>query len=222
MTLNVADNDNTLAEVYILDWRGWLPGSSAQAPGLSTEANPTAADIPAMLRRRLTPVGRALCSMLCELDVARHNIPIIHASQHGDGQRPLDMLDAIAAGDPVSPARFSLSVHNALVGVYSIASNHQGSIAAIAAGGDEWAALLSEARGYLAEGWHQVALVWSDSTVPARYRAAERSAEAPSALALTLSLDASPTARPVSSFSARPSNAVRDQPEYLVHQLMTS
>ncbi|OHV10556.1 beta-ketoacyl synthase chain length factor [Kushneria phosphatilytica] len=174
--------------LYLRDWRAWLPGSTvATDPRIDASERPEAEHIPAMLRRRLTPLGRAVCVMLHALGSDAETLPVLHASRHGDGHRPLDMLDTIASGEGVSPARFSLSVHNAIVGVHSIASGHHAPMAAIAAAGDEFAALLEESLGYLADGQSEVIAVFSDSPLPTRYRAADIAPETPAAVALRFS-----------------------------------
>ncbi|WP_158701063.1 beta-ketoacyl synthase chain length factor [Phytohalomonas tamaricis] len=177
--------------VFLRDWRAWLPvpedASSFDDSRIIESDTPQAANVPAMLRRRLTPLGRAICEMLDMINAGKDNLPIIHASQHGDGHRPLDMLDTIAAGDALSPTRFSLSVHNAILGIYSIAAGHHASMAALAAGGEEFEGLLHETRGYFAEGIDEVAVVLSDSPLPERYRAQAVSATVPSAIVMRLS-----------------------------------
>ncbi|MCM5705004.1 beta-ketoacyl synthase chain length factor [Larsenimonas salina] len=212
------DND-TVGGPIVVDWRGWLPDGSVTDPRVMIEEKPPAHGVPAMLKRRLTPVGRALCDMLGALKAADDEAPIVHASQHGDGQRPLDMLDTIADGEPVSPTRFSLSVHNALAGVYSIAFGHLGSISAISATGEEWPALIQEAEGFLAEGAPRVVIIWSDSTIPGRYRARDRCAEHPSAVAVVLERKGHEPALPARSLSAG-KTAGRAQPDHLINELM--
>ncbi|MFC0266681.1 beta-ketoacyl synthase chain length factor [Kushneria aurantia] len=189
----------TAPELQLLGWRGWLPQRAGRADSgaIMTDERPAAAAVPAMLRRRLTPMGRAVCELLSELDIGAGEVPILHASRHGDGHRPLDMLDTLAAGEPLSPARFGLSVHNAVLGVYSIAAGNHTSMAAIAAAGEEFEALLAEARGYLAEGCDSVVLVLTDSPVPARYRI--DAPEYPAAVALQLSLRDQPGSRTLTS-----------------------
>ncbi|GHC18191.1 beta-ketoacyl synthase chain length factor [Aidingimonas halophila] len=151
------------------DWRAWQPtGTVSRDPRLSTEPRPKGTSVPALLRRRLNIVGRAVCDMLAELDPDGQSI-ILHASRHGDTERTLEMLYALNEGNDLSPARFGMSVHNAMLGVHSIASNNQRSLQAIAAGGNEVAALFSEARGYFAEGEPEIIAVFSEASVPSRF-----------------------------------------------------
>ncbi len=151
---------------------------------LDSAAKPAGGSVPAMLRRRLNLVGRAVCDMLPALDPEANRV-VLHASRHGDGDRTLELLYTLAENDPISPARFGLSVHNAIVGVYSIASDSRRSQQAIAASGAEWAALTIEARGYLADGEDEVLVVFADQPVPARF-AAYAPETPPAAVALRL------------------------------------
>ncbi len=90
---------------------------------------------------------------------------------------------------PLSPARFGMSVHNAILGVHSIASGNRRSLQALAASGDELAALFSEARGYLAEGAPRVIAVFSDAPVPARFAEYAPPSRGTAAVALAFTAD---------------------------------
>ncbi|MCK2045432.1 beta-ketoacyl synthase chain length factor [Chromohalobacter moromii] len=161
----------TPAMMYVHDWRAWQPGRrDTSQPRLSVAEKPAGGHVPAMLRRRLTGIGRALCDMLAELD-ADADCPLLYASRHGDGERTLEMLNTLAEEAPLSPARFGLSVHNAIPGVYSIGRGNRRTQQAIAASGDEFAALLVEAQGYLAQGEPTVILAFADQAIPARFAA---------------------------------------------------
>lgn len=161
----------TTASITLQDWRAWQPGRRPHENSrLSVEQRPRGTSLPAMLRRRLNSPGRAVCDMLAELDPHAACV-LLHASRHGDGERTLEMLYALTEQEPLSPARFGMSVHNAILGVHSIASGNRRSLQAIAASGAELAALLSEARGYLAEGETQIIAVFSDAPVAERFSA---------------------------------------------------
>lgn len=183
--------DTALPTLYLHRWRAWLPERTGEDTSacVITDEKPAASSVPALLRRRLTPLGRAVCTLLGDMGAhERAAMPVLHASRHGDGHRPLDMLDTLFEGEPLSPARFGLSVHNAVLGVYSIAFDNHASMAALAAAGEEFEALLSEAQGYLAEGHESIMLILTDSPVPDRYRIQTQAPKAPSAMLMELSL----------------------------------
>ncbi|WP_342596474.1 beta-ketoacyl synthase chain length factor [Salinicola lusitanus] len=160
-----------MTDLYLQDWRAWTPHREAAGESrLDTQDKPAGKAVPAMLRRRLNLIGRAVCDMLATLDPETNRI-VLHASRHGDGERTLEMLYGLNEGEPLSPARFGLSVHNATAGVYSIASGNRCSQQAIAASGSEWAALIAETHGYLADGQSSLLLVFSDQPVPQRFAA---------------------------------------------------
>lgn len=189
--------DTALPVLYLHRWRAWLPERAGEdMPAcILTDEKPAASSVPALLRRRLTPLGRAVCTLLGDMAAhERTTMPVLHASRHGDGHRPLDMLDTLFEGEPLSPARFGLSVHNAVLGVYSIAFGNHTSMAALAAAGEEFEALLSEARGYLFDGRDSVMLILTDSPVPDRYRIQTQAPQAPSAMLMELSLAPAPDA----------------------------
>ncbi|GHB16090.1 beta-ketoacyl synthase chain length factor [Salinicola rhizosphaerae] len=183
-----------MMDLYLQDWRAWTPHRDAPSePRLDSSVKPSGAGVPAMLRRRLNLIGRAICDMLVTLDPESNSL-LLHASRHGDGDRTLEMLYTLNEGDPLSPARFGLSVHNAIIGVHSIASGNRRSQQAIAASGGEWAALLMESRGYLADGEREIIVVFGDQPVPARFADYVPSTQS-AAVALRLSAHPTPGVR---------------------------
>lgn len=179
----------TSVPLTLQDWRVWWPGQTRpDEPRLTGEENPAGKAVPAMLRRRLNLPGRAVSDMLDALDPEASRV-LVHASRHGDGERTLQMLEALTDGQPVSPARFGLSVHNAILGVHSIASGNRRSQQALAASGSELAALFSEARGYLATGERSIVVAFSDAPVPSRFRGADTPEVELAAVAMRLGSD---------------------------------
>lgn len=153
--------------MHLTDWRAWQASATRTAHDSRVEITPTprAEQVPAMLRRRLSSVGQACCTLLSALD-PHANLPVIHASRHGDTTRILALLDAATQPDEaLSPARFSLSVHNAILGLYSIVSQSHQPLEAVAACGDEFEAMMSEALGYLTER-DEVIVLFSDIAAP--------------------------------------------------------
>ncbi|SHM36788.1 beta-ketoacyl synthase chain length factor [Vreelandella subglaciescola] len=156
--------------LHISDWRAWCAsGTQRLADPQHSIPSPVGSSLPGMLRRRLDATGRATCDILHGLTPAE-GCPLIHASRHGDVVHTLSMLEALAQQAPLSPTRFSMSVHNAVLGVYSIAHNHRLPLQALGACGHEFDALLTEAGGYLDAGYESVVVVFSEGELPATYQ----------------------------------------------------
>lgn len=152
---------------------------------------PALAELPAMARRRLSPLGRMAvqAAWWCQdapawpgqATQAPGNMacPVVFASRHGDTQRTLELQDALAAGQAMSPTAFGLSVHNAISAQYSIARSDRGNYIAVAAGVASAAAGLIEAMGLLADGAREVLLICHDEGVPLPYDRYVDPAESP-------------------------------------------
>lgn len=172
--------------VHIEDWVAWTADSAfVISPAHALDIRSVEPVLPRLLRRRLNATGRAACEAVALLDDGNDQ-PLIHASRHGDVSSSLNMLQNLNAGDPVSPASFSISVHNAVLGVYSIASQHHGPALALGACGNEFDALINEARGYLAAGHDSVIAVFSEGDVPLAYQPYTESPAHPCVVALKL------------------------------------
>ncbi len=145
------------------------------------------AAMPMMLRRRLTPIGQASISAAYQAgaDAAVH---CVFTSRHGEFARSLRLLETLAAHQPLSPADFSLCVHNALVGLLSIATRAHAGHTAIAAGPDSLAAGLLEAAALLTrQPSTSVLLVYFDDDLPVPFDALQPEPRVgPVALALLL------------------------------------
>lgn len=103
--------------------RRWHAWTSVERPSLATCANyyqgpALIDDIPAMMRRRLPQVAKYIHSLmgLC----GRDQVPTLFASTNGELSRTLKLIRSY--DEDVSPAEFSMSVHNAIAGVLSVAS----------------------------------------------------------------------------------------------------
>ncbi len=129
-----------------------------------------------MLRRRTSAVGKlALETAYAALSgehapaVAVDDIPTVFASRHGECARSVELLQSLAAATPLSPAAFSLSVHNANAGLLSIARGMRGNSMAISAGQSTVEHAVIEACGLLADGAPYVLLVVADASLPELY-----------------------------------------------------
>lgn len=163
----------------VTHWAAWAPGLSDQAawlpwpdalPETGTDM-PALTEMPAIMRRRLDRLGRMALQVAyqCQGDAT---LPVIFASRHGDISRSVELLRSLAETGSVSPTQFSLSVHNAIAALYSIARGDTGSYSAVAAGAETVEAAFTEAFGLLADGAPGVMIVCYEdrtSTLPAAY-----------------------------------------------------
>ena len=166
------------------DWRNWLEHQTfTQAEKAAVP--PTA---PKMLQRRLTPLARAVFNAADACINSDKSLPIVFSSAHGEVNKSLEMLKSMQKGEEVSPTAFSLSVHNAISGLFSIAyANHQ-EITVIAPGQDGIAPAFIEALGLLQEHHSQVLLVLYDEPLSDFYPSLPFAVNAPATCALALSV----------------------------------
>jgi hypothetical protein len=180
----------------IQGWAAWSPGLETEAAwrewaiGRPAAAEPTTSNtgpVPMILRRRISPLGQAAlrCAWgLPDSGKAR----IISASRHGEFERTLSILEALASGETVSPADFTLSVHHALVGLLSIAQSNRNSHSALAAGPESFGFGFLEAVACLQERPEEpVVLIYYDEPLPPPYDQFDHDAGQPLAIALSLS-----------------------------------
>ena len=162
----------------ISDWKAWTPAQHDAQADVSV--------IPAMLRRRLSPIGRAALSVIMPLAQTRGAMPLVYVSRHGDLNRTLGLLEELAKGEPMSPTAFSLSVHNATAGLFSIQQGLTGNITAISGGAEELVPALLESLGLCNAQSPQVLCVFCDEPPPAMYQQQVDQPVQPYALALVL------------------------------------
>jgi hypothetical protein len=147
------------------DWRSWSRGINDR----TAESHPPAVTLPPMLRRRISAIGQMAFQAgygLSEQRTAR----FIFCSRHGEFDRTLRILRSLIAEEPVSPADFSLSVHNALAGLLSIAWGNTAGHTVIAAGADSFGYGLLEGVACLkASSDDRVMVVYFDDRLPHPY-----------------------------------------------------
>lgn len=100
----------------------------------------------------------------------------------------MELLQDLQANGELSPTAFSLSVHNAIAGLFSMIYVNQLETSVIAPGRDGLASGFVEALGLLQEGHPAVLLVFYDEPVPAFFPTApyQTRLDQPCALALKL------------------------------------
>ncbi|VUD68881.1 hypothetical protein TDB9533_04240 [Thalassocella blandensis] len=148
-----------------------------------------------MLRRRLSPLGKftlwcadqVLATEDGDERARRSSMPCVFASQHGEVGRTTDILDLYAQEQGVSPTAFSLSVHNAIAGIYSIANGLKGNILATAAGDLTLPMGLLEAASLLkSDVYDEVLCVIYDQNIPDKLKTGPVAPDFDFAIALLL------------------------------------
>ncbi|MEK8078684.1 beta-ketoacyl synthase chain length factor [Pseudomonas sp. XK-1] len=185
-----------MTEFRIEQWRAWAPGLDSmddwcawhQTPSRLPDsgAQPDVGFLPAMQRRRLSRLARMAFHVAWPLAEAQGPMPMVFACRHGETPRTLAILTDLAHGEPLSPTQFSLSVHNAIIGLWSIQRGDTSEMTALAAAGDGLEHAVLEACGLLAEGAPAVLLVICEETPPALYAPYLDDVPFPYAIALLL------------------------------------
>lgn len=163
----------------IAQWRAWAPGletvedwrqwSLSPSPVANGDAAPDVSFLPAMQRRRLSRLARMAFSVGWPLAEGREQLPLVFVSRHGETPRTFDILSDLATDQPLSPTQFSLSVHNAVIGLWSIMRGETSEMTALAAAGDGLEHGVFEACALLAEGAPAVLLIVSEEQPPDAY-----------------------------------------------------
>jgi hypothetical protein len=165
-------------EFVISSWTAYAPGISdadawkawAGAPWPTAGCDsPELHEAPAMLRRRLSPLGRMAFHVAHRCRRGDAGLPMVFASRYGDAQRSIELLGSVARSEPLSPTMFGLSVHNAIGATYAIAQSDSANHVAVAAGAGSAAAGVVEAVALLHDGAPEVMVVCYDAPLPGAY-----------------------------------------------------
>lgn len=169
-----------MIQFCIEHWRAWAPGlhseddwrawSARPFVAIQDDAHPDVSFLPALQRRRLSPLARMAMQVAWPLAEGHERLPLIFASRHGETPRTYALLRDLAQGEPLSPTQFSLSVHNAIIGQWSILRGDTSEMTALAAEGDGFEQAVLEATGLLAEGAPAVLLVVAEERPPEIYQ----------------------------------------------------
>jgi len=188
-----AVTDRRAAEFAFRHWAAWAPGLERREDWLAWtaaprrpegEAAPAVSEMPAMLRRRADRLGRMALAVLYQSTC--RSAPIIYCSRYGELGRVAKLLAELAATGAVSPQGFSVSVHNAIAGLYSIATRGHENVQSLAAAEATPLAGLVDAAGLLADGADCVRLVLCEEPVPPVFGAFAEPCDCPYAVLLEL------------------------------------
>jgi uncharacterized protein (UPF0548 family) len=141
-------------------WSSW-PAAASAAPDIGF--------IEPIVRRRLSTLSKVALKVAHDC-VAGEPVRVVFASRHGELRRTTDILRSISAGEPVSPTAFSLSVLNAMTGVFGIARGDRSAASAVSAGAQTLGYALLEAYAqYATQPDSPVLLVYADEPADLAY-----------------------------------------------------
>ncbi|ANB73590.1 beta-ketoacyl synthase chain length factor [Paraburkholderia phytofirmans] len=146
--------------IPVARWSSW-PAAASAAPDIGF--------IEPIVRRRLSTLSKVALKVAHDC-VAQDEVRVVFASRHGELRRTTDILRTISTGEPVSPTAFSLSVLNAMTGVFGIARGDRSAASAISAGAETLGYALLEAYAqYATEPGSPVLLVYADEPADPAY-----------------------------------------------------
>lgn len=168
-----------MIDLRIEQWRAWAPGLEDEAAWHAWAASPSVPEagdsqpacdfLPAMQRRRLSRLARMTLDVAWPLCGEHEQLPFVFGSRHGETTRTFALLGDVAAGQPLSPTQFGLSVHNAIAGQWSILRGQRGESTAIAGEADTFEHAVLEAGMLLSQDTPSALVVVAEERPPSAY-----------------------------------------------------
>jgi Beta-ketoacyl synthase, N-terminal domain len=147
--------------IPVARWSSW-PADAVAVPDIRF--------VEPMVRRRLSTLSRVALKVAYDCALERSSVRTVFASRHGELRRTTDILRDISAGEPISPTAFSLSVLNAMAGVFGIARGDREASSALSAGAETLGYALLEAHAqYASDPSTPVLLVYADEPADPAY-----------------------------------------------------
>ncbi|MCE1229704.1 MAG: beta-ketoacyl synthase chain length factor, partial [Firmicutes bacterium] len=132
---------------------------------------PDVAFVPAIQRRRLGRLAKGMLHCAHRLCPEPGDRRTVFASRHGELERTVTILNDLATGTELSPTLFSLSVHNAVAGLWSILQGNHGPSTALAAGTSTFGWGILDAFFALNQSPHEPVLyVFGEDRIPELYQ----------------------------------------------------
>ncbi|HEY8120729.1 MAG TPA: beta-ketoacyl synthase chain length factor [Myxococcota bacterium] len=199
--------------------RAWLRNLAVWTPPDGALAGaPEARFLPPLVRRRCDDLTRALLHVAreCASPEQLAACACVFASRHASLSALVELLEALAAGKPLSPNTFSHSVHNAPAGVFSVWAQNRHACSSLAAGRESFACGWLEALGLLARDPTRDVLLVCGDEFPLAPLTPHAAAPAPTH-ALAVLLGSSGAGAPIElALEAAPENAeARAEPDEL-------
>ncbi len=187
-----------MSRTELVRWAAWAPGLETRASWLAWAREPRpltgrgapdARFLPALARRRCDDLSRMMLEVVhacCDGPLLRE-VACVFASRYGALATTVPLLENLAVDEPLSPARFSHSVHNTQAGLFSIWARNRRPSAALAARSETFACGFLESLCMLhREPGRPVLLVAGDQPVPGPLAPLADNAHGAYALALLL------------------------------------
>jgi hypothetical protein len=179
-------------------WAAWAPGIESEADWRAWAREPRPPEgsdapevrfLPAMQRRRCDRLSRMMLEVAyrCGEEPLLAEAACVFASRHGSFSTTVSLLKDLAVDAPLSPARFSHSVHNTQAGLFAIWARNRRPSVSLAAGLETFAHGFLEALGMLRrEPGRPVLLVTGDESTPDTFAELVERSQAPYAVGLVL------------------------------------
>ncbi len=165
------------------DWNAW----AMEKKHIENESLvPNLDYLPPLFRRRLSQLSKMSVHVALQCLADQEGLPAVFASRYGEIHNTEILLEKLHEKEPLSPAYFSMSVHNTAAGLYSIAKKVTHTVTAVAAGGSTFESGLLSAIALL-EDYPKVLYVVGDEKLPNCYEGLVPNSPFPHALALLLS-----------------------------------
>lgn len=186
----------------IVGWSAWadgLPGRTAFAEWLAGRRarhpkgeRPACAAVPSMLRRRCTPLTRMVLEAALEAcqesKAPPDSVRVVFCSRYGEVGILGELLEYLASRTPMSPKRFSNSVHHTATGYFDLATLNRLPSRTLSAQHDGLPLGFIEAIGFLRDHpGDPCLLVFADERAPEPFANETDDPEFPFAAALLLS-----------------------------------
>ncbi len=182
-----------MTDFVLSHWCAWAPALNIEdSKLLETASISELLAVPKLMQRRLSPLAKAVLKVAEACQKQEAQMPVVFSSAHGEICKSLEMLKVLQAGQELSPTGFSLSVHNAIAGLFSIVFRNREEITVIAPCREGIAAAFVEGLGMLHDGADEVLLILYDEPIADFYPVApyKLNSSHPCVLGLRIGLDA--------------------------------
>nr|WP_279027896.1 beta-ketoacyl synthase chain length factor [Snodgrassella alvi] len=166
------------------DWQKWV--AQRRNVGDLPAKDVDLSFLPAMKRRRLSSAARLMFAASWPLLQEDDSCPVVFVSHDGEINRSFQLWKSLIQQEELSPTSFALSVHNAIIGQWSLMRGDMSESIALTARYNGLEIGVTEAVGLLEEGASQVLVVVVEEPLAEEYNVAAVRAPFPLALGLII------------------------------------